>query len=126
MLSSYAFFWRGVYLSAIDCLPGLDGDTDFLAVLAGLEPDAGRLAVGSRDRDLGNVHRRRGAHDAALRTGSARLAVARGDVDAIDHHLAVLRQDLGHRAGAALVLAREHDDVVALLDLRGGHHSTSG
>src|SRR6188768_260247 len=112
MLSSYAVFWRGVYLSAIDLLPGLDGDTDLLAVLARLEPDARRLAIGSGDRDLGNVHRRRRALDAALRAGRARLAVAGGDVDAVDHDLAILRQDLGHRAGAALVLAREDDDLV--------------
>src|SRR5690348_11791783 len=115
-----------MYLSAIDCLPGLDGDTDFLAVLAGLEPDARRLAIGSSDRDLGNVHRRGTTVDAALRVRLARLAVARGNVDAVNHDLAVLRQDLGHRAGAALVLAREDDDLIALLDLRGGHHSTSG
>src|SRR5688572_16462373 len=112
MLSSYAFLWRGVYLSAIDLLPGLDGDTDFLAVLAGLEPNAGRLAIGSCDRDLGNMHGRRATVDAALRVGLARLAVTRGDVDAVDHHLAVLGQDLSHRAGAALVLAGQDNDAV--------------
>src|SRR5690606_16745515 len=89
-------------------------------------PDAGRLAIGRRDRDLGNVQRRRRALDAALRARRARLAVARDDVDAVDDDLAVLRQDPRHRAGATLVLARQHDDLVALLDLRGGHHSTSG
>jgi hypothetical protein len=34
-------------------------------------------------------------------------------------------QDLGDGAGAALVLAGQDDDAVALLDL-GGHYSTSG
>ncbi len=37
----------------------------------------------------------------------------------------VLRQHLQHLAGAALVAAGEHDDLVALFDLRG-HHRTSG
>src|SRR5262249_25959193 len=41
-------------------------------------------------------------------------------------HLAVLRHDLEDGAGAALVLARADDDRVALPDLSGGHHSTSG
>src|SRR5690606_15581968 len=68
----------------------------------------------------------RRAVDAALRARLARLAVAGGDVDSVDHDLAVLRQDLRHGAGAALVLARQNNDLVTLLDLRGGHHSTSG
>ena len=41
--------------------------------------------------------------------------------------LVVLRHDLQHLAGLALVLAGEDDDLVALLDfLLGGHYSTSG
>src|SRR5262245_19949023 len=119
MLSSYWVLRRGVYLSAIDLLPGLHRDAELLAVLTGFEPDPGRLAVRRRDRDLGNVHRCRTAIDAALRVHLVGLAVARGDVDAVDHDLAVLRQDLGDRTGAALVLARKHDDLVALLDLGG-------
>src|SRR5687768_9211148 len=126
MRSSYACLRRGVYLSAIDLLSGLHRDADLLAVLAGFETNARRLAVGASDRDLRNVHRRGRTVDAALRVGLARLAVAGGDVDAVDHDFAVLRQDLGHGAGATLVLARQDDDVVALLDLSGAHHSTSG
>src|SRR5687768_16369946 len=115
-----------MYLSAIDRFPGLDGNPHLLAVLL-LEADTGGLAVLRIGHgDLADRHRRWRAVDAALRIGLARLAVARGDVDAVDYDLAELRHDLGHRAGAALVLAREHDDAVALLDLRGAHHSTSG
>src|SRR3954469_10239062 len=101
MRSSYCCLRRGVYLSAIDGLPGLGRHADLAAVLAGLEADARRLAVGAGDRDLGNVHRRRRAVDAALRVGLARLAMARGDVDPVDHDLAVLRHDAGDGAGPA-------------------------
>src|SRR5690606_24115010 len=125
MRSSYAFFRRGVYLSAIDGLPGLDRHAHLLAV-ALLEPDARSLAFGSGDRDLGNVHGRRRTVDTALRVRLARLAVAGRDVDAVNHHLTVLRQDLRHRASTSLVLTGQNDDLVTLLDLRGGHYSTSG
>src|SRR5690242_7681670 len=119
-------FMRGVYLaSAIDLLPGLDGDADLLAVL-GLEADAGRLAVLGHMRDLGHVQRRLGALEAALRVGLARLDVADMDVDARHHDLAVLRHRLDDVAGPALVLAAEDDHAIALLDLGRSHHSTSG
>src|SRR5262245_14217484 len=109
---------RGVYLSAIDRLPGLGRDADLLAVL-GFETDAGRLAgLGIGDTDLRDVHRSLTAIDAALRVLLARLTVTHGDVDALHHDLAVLRQNLKDGAGAALVLARADDDAVALLDLR--------
>src|SRR6187549_3237560 len=101
MVSSYAVFRRGVYLSAIDRFPGFDGDAHLLAV-ALFEADAGGLAVlGIGHGDLADRHRSGRAVDAALRIGLARLAVARGNVDAVNHQLAVLRQDLGHRTGAA-------------------------
>src|SRR3990170_234761 len=104
MRSSYACLRRGVYLSAIDRFPGLDGHAHLLAVLL-FEADTGGLAVlGIGYGDLTDRHRSGRALDAALRLGLARLAVARGDVDAVDHHLAGLGQDLGHRAGATLVL----------------------
>src|SRR5690606_26369192 len=104
----------------------LDGDADLLPV-ALLEADAGRLAVlGIGHGNLGDRHRRFEAVDATLRVGLARLAVTGSDVHALDDDLAFLRHDLLDGAGAALVLAREHDDVVALLDLGGGHYSTSG
>src|ERR1700710_2324788 len=118
---------RATYLaSAIDQLPGTDRDPNLLSI-ALLEAHARRLA-GLRvlDGDLGQVQRRLGADDAALRSRLRRLGVAGMDVDAGNQHLAVLRHHLGDLAVAALVLAGQDDDLVALLDLRGGHYSTSG
>src|SRR3546814_6907801 len=118
---------RGVYLSAIDGLPGLHGHTDLLAV-PGFEADARRLArLGVGNRDLADVKRRFLALEAALRVLLARLLVAGDDVDARDDDLAVLRQALRHFAGLALVLAGQDDDGVTLLDLGHTHgQNTSG
>src|SRR3546814_20806741 len=81
---------RGVYLSAIDGLPGLHGHADLLAVL-GFEADARRLArLGVRDRDLADVQRRFLAFEAALRVLLVRLLVAGVDIDAPDDDLALL------------------------------------
>src|SRR5437868_4366233 len=111
----------------MDQLSGLGRNADLL-VAANLEANAGRLAaLGIGDRDVGDVHRRFPALDAALRVHLARLAMARVDIHARhdDLHL------LGHRADdftrLALVLAGEDDDLVALADFRSGHgYSTSG
>ena len=46
-------------------------------------------------------------------------------IDALDDGAALGRLNLDDLAGAALVATREHDHLVALLDL-GGHYSTSG
>ena len=46
-------------------------------------------------------------------------------IDALDEGAALVRLNLDDLAGAALVATREHDHLVALLDL-GGHYSTSG
>src|SRR5439155_24377709 len=46
-------------------------------------------------------------------------------VDALDDHLAA-REHFQHRAFAALVAARQHDDLIAFPDLAGHAHSTSG
>src|SRR3546814_19476746 len=111
---------RGVYLSAIDGLPGLHGHADLLAVL-GFEADARRLArLGVRDRDLADVQRRFLAFEAALRVLLVRLLVAGDDIDARDEDLSGLRPALRHLAGLALVLAGQDDKRVALFDL--GHH----
>src|SRR3546814_4663565 len=48
------------------------------------------------------------------------------DVNAFDNQFPVLRHHLDNIAGTPLVLARQYDDLIALLDLRGGHYSTSG
>jgi hypothetical protein len=52
--------------------------------------------------------------------------VAADDVDAAHDGLVVLRHDAQHFAGAALVLAGEHDDLVALRIFGGHPYSTSG
>src|SRR5205814_8544104 len=75
---------------------------------------------------LRHVQRRFLALDPALRALLRRLAVTRMDVDARHNHLAVLRNRLDDLAAAALVLAGQDHDLVALLDLLRGHHSTSG
>src|SRR5436305_5762057 len=62
----------------------------------------------------------------ALRALLRRLAVTRVDVDARHDHLALLGHGLDDLTGAALVLAGQHDDRIALLDFLRGHHSTSG
>src|SRR3954471_13328162 len=112
--------------SAIDQLPGAGRDPHLLAV-AGLEADARRLAcLRILDRDLRDVKRRLRALQPALRVGLARLLVPRVDVDAGDHHLAVLRHGPGHFAVLALVLAGQDYDAVALLDLLRHGYSTSG
>src|SRR5260221_4269606 len=109
----------------MDQLSGLGCDANLLAV-ANLKADAARLAVGSRDRDLRHVQRRFLAIDPALRVRLRSLAVARVDVDPRHDHLAVLGHRLDDFTGASLVLAGQDDDLVALLDLLRGHHSTSG
>src|SRR5947208_8021593 len=72
------------------------------------------------------MQRRFLALDPALRALLRRLAVTCVDVDARHDHLALLRHCLDDLTGAALVLAGQHHDLVALLDLLPGHHSTSG
>src|SRR5579872_860170 len=115
-----------MYLSsAMDQLSGLRGNANLLAP-ALLESDSRGLAIGSRDRNLGHMQRGFLALDAALRALLRRLAVARVDVDARYDHLALLGHRLDDLTGAALVLARQDHDLVALLDLLRRHHSTSG
>ena len=46
-------------------------------------------------------------------------------IDAFDEGATLVRMNLDDFAGATLVATREHDHLVALLDL-GGHYSTSG
>src|ERR1700754_978465 len=53
------------------------------------------------------------------------LLVTLHQVDAAHQRLVVAGTHLEHFAGAALVAAVQHDDLVALADLRS-HHNTSG
>src|ERR1700733_10939095 len=89
-----------------------------------LEPYPRRLAVLADDRDVGQMDRRLLGDDAAF-LGLALLLVALDEVDPAHQRLVVVGTPLEHFAGAALVAAAQHDDLVALPDL-GGHHSTSG
>src|SRR6204780_5922710 len=125
MLLSYSARRRGMYaVSALHLCSRALGDTYFLAIRLNLEAYAGRLAVLADDRDVGQVDRRLFRDDAALlRLGL--LLVTLDEVDAADQRLAVGRTDLDHFAGAPLVAAVQHDNLVTLPDL-GSHHSTSG
>src|ERR1022692_2832298 len=109
----------------MDHFPGGLGHADFLAILD-LEADAGRLAVGVDDGDVGDVHGRLFVLDAPLRVALGRTGVALDHVEARNQHAAVFGHDAGHVARAPLVLAREQDHPVALLDLGGHDQSTSG
>src|ERR1700761_6255552 len=101
------------------------GETPFLAVL-NAEADLGRSAgLGVDQRHVRHVERRFLALDAALRVGLGRAGVALNHVQAFHHDAFVLGHHPQDRAFAALVLAGEQDDAVALLDLRG-HYRTSG
>src|SRR5690606_38699411 len=112
--------------SAIAGLPGLGGPADLLAVLL-LEANACRLAVlGIGNRDLAYRHRSFGTVDAALRAGLRRLAVTSGDIHPLHHDFPDTGHNLFHGTAAALVLAGQDNNGVALLHPRGGHHSTSG
>src|ERR1700722_16316459 len=109
----------------MDHFPGGLGHADLLAVLD-LEADAGRLAVGVDDGDVGDVHRRLFVLDAPLRVALRRAGVALDHVEARDQHAAFLWHDAGHVARAPLVLAGEQHHPVALFDLGGHGQSTSG
>src|SRR5665213_3880202 len=121
----YSDFIRGSYaVSAIDHLTGGLGETH-LGLAVETKADAGRFAVGIGDGDVGQMDARLLGLDAALRVGLGWAGVALDQIEAGDEDSSLLGQHLAHLAGAALVLAGEQHDLVALLDL-GGHHSTSG
>src|ERR1700736_692821 len=125
MLLSYSARRRGMYaVSAIDLCSRAFGDAYLLAIRLNLETYAGRLAVLADDCDVGQVDRRLLRDDAALlRLGL--LLVTLDEVDAADQRLALGGTHLEHLAGAPLIAAGQHDDLVTLPDL-GSHHSTSG
>src|ERR1700761_6130079 len=109
----------------MDHLAGFLGETHLLAVLDA-EADLGRAAgLGVDQRHVRHVKRRFLALDAALGVGLGRTGVALNHVQAFHHDAFVLGHHAQDGALTALVLAREQDDAVALLDL-GGHYRTSG
>src|SRR5438874_7591637 len=125
MLWSYSARKRGTYaVSAIDLCSRTFGNTYLLAIRMNLEAHAGRLAVLADDRDVGQVDWRLLRDNAAL-LRLALLLVTLDEVDPAHQRLVVVGTHLEHLAGAALVAAGQHDDLVAFPDL-GSHHSTSG
>src|ERR1700761_1372946 len=109
----------------MDHLAGLLGEAHLLAVLDP-EADLRRAAgLGVDQRHVRHVERRFLVLDAALGVGLGRAGVALNHVQAFHHDAFVLGHHPQDRAFAALVLAGEQDDAVALLDLRG-HYRTSG
>src|ERR1700732_593603 len=125
MLLSYSARRRGMYaVSAIDLCSRAFGKSYLLAIRMNLETSPRRRAVLADDGDVGQVDRRLLGDDAALlRLGL--LLVALDEIDPADQRLVVVGAHLEHLAGAALVAAVQHDDLVAFPDL-GSHHSTSG
>src|SRR5438067_4831724 len=123
MLSRYRVFNRGTIFSAVvisDVLTVPARDTDLLAVLADAVAHPGRLAVGVHDHHVGDVDRRLLGDDAAgLRTtlGLRDPGVLLDPVHALDEHALAVRVGLDDLALGALVLARDDNDRVALLDL---------
>src|SRR5579859_993339 len=111
-------------VSAIDLCSRAFGDAYLGAIRLNLETYASRLAVLADDRDVGQVDRRLFRDDAAFLVLGLFL-VALDEVDAAHQRLVLVGTHLEYLAGATLVAADQHDDLVAFPDL-GSHHSTSG
>src|SRR5690606_20438518 len=100
------------------------GHTQLLAVRENLEADAGRLAVAADDGDVRQVDRALLGDDAAVLI-LLLLLVALDHVDPTHQLPPLAPTRLEHLAGAPLVAAGQHNDLVALADLRS-HHYPSG
>src|SRR6476646_9974948 len=98
MLLSYSARRRGTYaVSAIDLCSRTFGNAYLLAIRMNLETYAGRLAVLSDDRDVGQVDRRFLRNDAALlRLGL--LLVTLDEVDTAHQRLVLAGAHLEHFA----------------------------
>src|SRR3954469_1616792 len=111
---------------SVDLGAGPLGDARPLAVGRHGRADPGRLLLlGVDQRHVGDVDRRLALDDAGLRVGvhRRRPLVALDDVDALDEDAVLLGLGAQDLAGLALVLARDHDDLVVTTD---PHQSTSG
>src|SRR5262249_30205524 len=110
------------------------GDPDLLVAVAPVTGPRGLLGLRVDHGHVAHVDIRLLVHDAAFLGATATLVIDLGvlldHADALDDHALLVGVGDPHRALAALVLARDDDDVVALLDLHGlglpRHHSTSG
>src|SRR6266545_3498097 len=105
-----------------------------LGHLDALEADPGH-PVALDQHHVGHVDRGLGGDDAAGGAGATTLVddlgVLLDPVDALDDHAVLVTKNADDLALGALVLARDHLDGVALLDVhrllvRVWHHSTSG
>src|SRR5204863_10212993 len=93
-------------------------DAGLGAVLVDGVADPGGLAARrAQQRHVGDGHRHVLVDDPALHGGLGGPLVLLGDVGAVDDHLAGARDDAHHLALVPTVLAGEHADPVALLDL---------
>src|SRR3954447_12123730 len=113
-------------MDSVDLGVGAAGNAHALAVGARLHADpGGLLGLGVDERHVGDVDRTLALDDARLRVGihRGRALVALDDVDALDEDAVALGLGAQDLAGLALVLARDHDDLVVTTD---PHQSTSG
>src|SRR5947209_3100813 len=102
------------------------GDADALALGSRGGADAGRLlGLGIHQRHVGDVDGALALDDTGLGVGveRGRSLVALDDVQALDEDAVLLGLGAQDLAGLALVLARQHDDLVVAAD---AHQSTSG
>src|SRR4051794_27105144 len=111
--------------STIQELARLGRNANLVAVLAFTGAHARRLVRLRVDQhDLRDVDRQLFFDDAALRQLLSRLGVALDAADTLDDDAVAIDQDLEDLAARALVLARDHDDVVVFAQAL--HQTTSG
>src|SRR3954454_15183982 len=108
---------------SLQVLPALAAHAELLGAFEAIA-NARRAAVVAEDRHVRDVDRHVLVDDAALHRGARRALVAFGDIDAVDDDAVALGDHSGDLAVLSDILAGEHDDVVALLQLHG--HKTSG
>src|SRR5918993_4467351 len=109
-------------LMGSEVLTGAPRDPDVAAFLVLAVADPGRLVLGVEHHHVAHVDARLLRDDPALlgtALGLADAGVLLHPTDALDEHLLVLRVRRDDATLRALVLAGEHEDGVALLDLHG-------
>src|SRR5215213_152403 len=113
MRSLYASLSRAMAL--VDLRAGALGHAHARALLRAARSHARRLAVlRVQQRHVGDVHRALALDHADLRIGTrgVRALMALDHVDALDVHAIARAVDADDLARPALVLARDHDDLV--------------
>src|SRR5918999_261966 len=127
MRSLYASFSRAM---SVDLCARALGHAQPRALFRAARAEAGRLVVlGVEQRHVGDVHRAFALDHADLRVRARRVRalVALDDVDALDVDAVARPVDAEDPARLALVLARDHDDLVvgAQLHVRAAEGGTS-